>query len=340
MNQKFVISFAALLAIATFAAPAAHAAPYSYRLKVPASSATCADHAGSVAATFAIGSRAKVVTGTCESRQTVTENNTAFAVDVIVVNYQAESELTPERSVFGANAYLNAGDATAGVFATYSECLSQLAIQQPIFAQETGVTPFAGYCTASTQQEFFPGYSLTFESFGELSRHLYTYAEDGVSTPGDDNSQVIRAAYFAIQSVGGDIVFNDDKRVFYYGAGDARVSAENFGIFEVPSQCSSQTASALGIYKAGGLSGVTAFCKTSTPVAGHSFSILMVVGAGGNEISDMESGHYGDFDECMGDLNRVIKNAASAGNAVLGGLCLPGATQSNGFDAHVYSSYL
>jgi hypothetical protein len=331
--------FSALVA-ATAAQADTQAMPFSYRVKVPAGSASCADHASAVAASFAAGTRtkSKSVTGACESRQTLVDQNAQFAIDVIDINYSAENELVPFRTVYGSDAFQNSGRQEAGVFKTYSECLHQLSVQQAIFAKETGVTPLAGYCTASTQQEFYPGFSLTFESFGDLKARLYTFSEDGIGLPSDDHTQVIRAAVFAIQTAGGHIAWSDDSRVFYYNDGDVNVANDNLGMFEVASQCTSQVAQAQSIYVAAGLVGVTAFCRMDTPVAGHGFAVLMVVGAGSDELSDMDTDRYATFDECMGDLNRVLKNAASNGRTVLGGLCSPNLSGDEGFNAHVYSS--
>jgi hypothetical protein len=334
-------NLAALGALALLAVPAASNADqtptFTYRLKVPAGTASCADHANTIAAQFAAGARTQRTTGACEGRQTLVDQNQKYAIDVVVVTYQADSEKAPQRSIFGANAFMNVGEASAGVFKTYAECLEQLALQIPIFTAETGVTPVAGYCTASTQQEFYPGFSLTLESFGDLKKRLYTYSEDGISYP--DHSQVIAASLTALRAAGADVVWSDNTRVFYYNDGDVNVSAENLGMFDDVSQCTSQTADASAIYQAAGLVGVSSFCRIDEPVAGHKFAVLMAVGAGPNEISDIQGDRYDSFDECRGDLPRVIQNNAAAGRTVYGGLCSPNVAGNGGFNAHVYVGF-
>lgn len=314
--------------------------PFSYRVKAPVLDAglSCADHAGQIAQLFGKASRAKNAAGSCEERTQIADHGTSFGVDVIVVNYMATSEAVPTRSVFGANAINDNGEQDAGVFATYAQCLDQLRGQLPMFIGETGVTPFVGYCTASTQTEFYPGYSITFETFGDLKNQLYSFSEDAVTADGD-LSQEISAAVTALQTAGAVVAYRDDSRVFYYADGPVHVASDNLGMFEDPSQCASQVSEAASIYTAAGLTGVTAFCNTHHVTATYQSTTLMVVGSGPDEINDREMDRYDSFAECTHDLNRVLQNAASSGATVLGGLCSPNMTGASGFNAHVFSVY-
>lgn len=278
------------------------------------------------------------MTGTCQGRQMITDQGKSYDVDVVLVSYLADSEQIPSHTIFGANEFLGNADQAAGVFKTYDECMSTLAAQTPIFTAETGLSPVAAYCSASTQS-FFPGFSLTFDSFGDTKRHLYSYSKDGVSTIDADNTQIMAAAAVAIQALDAHIVWSDKSRLFYYNEYRISVAADNLGMFKDAQQCSSQQSAAMAIYVKAGLVGVTALCESFSTSANSTYSNLMVIGAGADEISDLTADHYDTFGECMSDLNRVIQNAASSGRSVFGGLCSPSMATESGFNAHIYAGF-
>lgn len=333
--KKQTIALIALSLLSATAFGADTSKPFSYRVKVPANTGSCEDHAHSIATFFASVTRGKSVSGTCQGRQTLVDQGKSYDIDVVVVSYLADYEQIPNHAVFGANEFLGDGSPTAGVFKTYADCLAELSTQGPIFTAETGLTPVAGYCTASTQPAY-PGFSLTFDSFGEAKHKLYTYSEDGTGIYGQDNSQGLHAAQTAVQSAGGRIVWSDNFRLFYYNDYRISVSAENLGTFTEASQCSSQLAQARAIFVKAGLTGVTSYCQAQQATGTVIFTDLMAVGAGQNEVQDTASGRYDSFAECMSDLGRVIQNATSSGGAIYGGLCSPNLSGQDGFETHVF----
>jgi hypothetical protein len=341
----------AFFALGVFTAPLASRAaptapklhPFSYRLKLPISTASCADHAKQVASDFAIGAtKAQTVAGICQSRQTVTTaQGETYELDIVLINYLATTEQHPARTVFGADTFMGMPHANAGVYATHAECLDEIAVQIPTFTTETGLTPFASYCQASTN-DMYPGFSMTIESFGEFKkRRLFSFSLDGQATFESDGTEITQAALAAIKTVGARVVSAGATRIFYYFEYPIQISNPALGVFQEMDQCTSQMATAHAIYAKGGLEGVSAFCLVSPPPVSLTGKVkdayvLMTVGAGQSVIMDSSSAQYETFDECMGDIDRLVQNELSNGRKIVGGLCAPSLMSHEGFSAHLY----
>jgi hypothetical protein len=345
----FVALSAFAFPYASFAAPKPPALkPYSYRLKLPATPASCANHAQAVAVDFAkSATKAQSVQGICQNRQTLTSaSGETYEIDTILINYLAPTEQVPNRAIFGGNShsYFDKSDAEAGIFATHAECVAAIVPQAEIFEAETGLSPFAGYCQASTHA-LYPGFSMTLESHGELKkRKLYTFSLDGRPDYGTDGAQITDAALVAIQATGARVAWSNARRVFYYAEYPIQISTRSLGSFDEEAQCALQVDAARSIYVKVGMQSVSAFCLVSPPPGnieeGKDSHVLFAVSSGHDMSWDSSAERYSTFDECMGDLDRHLKNAASNGIDVLGGICAPNHYSQGGFDARVYRKLL
>jgi hypothetical protein len=316
---------------------AAQPKPFSYRVKVPAEGGSCDQHAQEVASLFAASTRAKSVTGSCHGTDAIVDQGKTYRRDIVIVDYLSDLQLAPERSVFGGTEFQGHSDQTSGLFATYADCLGAMAKQRALFVTNMGKAPVAAYCTASTSS-VHTGFSLTFESFGESKRHLYSYAQDGMVA--SDSENVVRAAVSALNQAGANVVWSDASHLFYYSENEITLAVEYLGTYSVASQCSDQLLEAQKIFAKAGLTGVSSFCDPFDTAVGAS-STLKVVGAGPEIVSDDLGGgsdRYETFADCMSDRDRVIANATSSGRAVLGALCQPANDTSNVFITHVYSN--
>jgi hypothetical protein len=331
-----------------FAAPEApKLKPFSYRMKLPAVGASCEDQARSVAKAFgAVATEAKAVTGVCQNRQSVTSpTGETYELDVILINYVAQSEQHPDHTIFGANSFLDKADAGAGVFATFAECVSQIAAQSPLFIAKTELVPFAAYCQASTNS-MYPGFSLTFETMGQFKKmHLYTFSLDGQANWDTDGSQVTQAALVGIQVSGGQVAWKNSNRIFYYYDYPISISNQAMGVYYDAAQCNAQVAMAHSIFAKAEMKGASAFCLVSPPPAAligkaPDAYVLMAVGAsvGPSMILDTSEGRYDSFAECMDDIARIEQNAVSSGKTAYGVICAPNTYEQGGFDARLFPS--
>lgn len=327
-----------------FAAPTAPVLhPFSYRLKIPATTVSCADHAKVVASGFALGAtEAKSVSGTCQSRQSVTTaQGETYELDIVLITYLALTEQHPNRTIFGANTFSGMSDATAGVYATHAECVNEISAQSPTFISETGLTPFVAYCQASTN-DMYPGFSMTIESFGEFKKHkLFSFSLDGQATFSSDGTEITRAALAAITTVGARVASAGATRIFYYYEYPIHISNPILGIFVEIAQCNSQIATAHAIYAKAEQEGVSAFCLVSPPPTDligkvKDAYVLMAVSAGHSVILDSTAASYETFVECMSDIDRLQQNAQSNGRSILGGICSPSSISQGAFEARLY----
>jgi hypothetical protein len=292
--------------------PAPQLQSFTYRVVVPAGTASCADHAQALATRFGAASGAQSVSGSCESRSAIDPNDAKSPeIDTIIVSYQDYQMDTPTRTIFSTDAFLGTHYAGDGAFTSYTECLAQLAPQDKLFTQQTGLQVVDSYCQAPTETD--SGYLLTIESFGVAKAYLSVYAVGQQEMGGA--SQLISAAKNAIAKAGGVVAWSNDVFVFYYTTNDASIETRDLGDFANDTDCESQTGDAVKIYTAGGLTGASAFCANN---------VLTLVAAGADGVYDdfgYNSDKYSTFSDCMNDKTRVLANLTSTGASPLGVLC-------------------
>ena len=295
---------------------------FSYRVEVPADQAGCTRAQSNIAGLFATSTGTQVTGSSCTENKPFIDAGQQFTTAVVIVNYLAEAEAVPYRAVMGGREFMGVSSNTAGIFATYKECLSVLSAQTGNFMPQTGLAVVAGYCDASTDS-LMPGYALTLEGFGKPAKQLYAYGEDTNFYNAPEEMVAIKAA---IGQMGGNEVYGDDSRVFYYNEYQIDLTITELGYFSATEQCVAQQVEAQSIFVKAGLTAVSALC-TSDSAQDETRRHLTVV-AGGLSMANSNYGYgsvrYATFDDCVNDRGRVVQNETNNGSNILGAICKPG----------------
>jgi hypothetical protein len=286
-----------------FAAPK----PFSYRVEIPASDATCDQEATNLGQRFATATGLTVTSTACQSSQEI-EKQIVFT---LVVNYQSDAEIKPYSAVY----------TDEGIFESYVDCLASLPAQKSAFETNTGLQTLAAGCVSASIGN---GFSPYVDGIG--TPHLKFFSSNPSFDSGYIGIQGIYDVFKAqLSAAGANIVLTSTYEIFYYAPNPIQITTDWLTSYTTTADdrlCKTEALSAEKIFGSDHSIAPMVNCLPEEFV-GLTYLVVSWPGNAFPIVGDhsKDSTHYNTFDQCEQDKPRVVQNNVSSGNSPLGAIC-------------------
>lgn len=342
--NRILLTLSALMSVAAMADETLSS--YDFSVYLPARNFTCAEEAQQLKAVFSAQKNILNVTADCISETTVNWDNSNSTLYSVVVNYQAlpANKLTITRNTYAESTswLMPRPDAMTGAYATYADCLSDIAFRKTEVSQNTGLTILAANCVPATYVHPGQAYALNVFGIGTAKTNLYGFNDEFIGSYLSNTVQQSILNFIDAQGI--HRVYTNGLNFLYFAASPIRIESKDVGYTQNPAECEAQVASIqLSFEKAkkGNTNPILAYCSPLSNAPAATTYLRYI--AGNNavnpwvESSNSPNGYY-SFNDCMNDRARVLNKKQTqlpADTLMVGAFC-----EHNSFESLSYTMKL
>lgn len=329
-----IVSFGGVIArAADQPKPAQH-----YWVRVPATNLSCEDEARAMGERFQLGARVAVESAVCRGTVQGKFGKETGSLYSILITYRADYALTPYTAALEPPTL--SPMYTDAAYATYADCVADIAAQSAAFTANTKLTAVSARCDVT--RSAMEGFAMMIDGFPERNDSGYGFPAASLYVfklqfSGELDGEILPTSRGILEGAGGTVVRTAGTTFYYYSATPVSLRMMTFGYFESMEQCETQVSAAQEVYTNSGAKRVYLRCLKD--LSGASLSGL----ADGTDYVSRnyaQSGVYFSMEECMGDRPRMLDEMRRRYSTIYGAICHPTLTGNDGrYDMDLYTRY-